>query len=81
MFVVLFFGIVGVIVLIGFDGFFYSIGFLVVYLVVLYFVVELFRNLGKYILVDMIVVCFDVKKVCGVVVFNMMMIFIFYMIV
>lgn len=63
MFVVLFLGIVGMVVFSGFDGFFYSIGFLVVYLVVLYIVVELFCNLGKYIMVDMIVVCFNEKKV------------------
>src|SRR3569623_604305 len=43
-----FLGIAGMIALNGFDGFFYSIGFLVAYLVVLYLVAEPLRNLGKY---------------------------------
>ena len=42
-----FLGIAGAIALFGFDGFFYSIGYLVAYLVVLYIVAEPFRNLGK----------------------------------
>ncbi|MEH7060899.1 sodium/solute symporter [Bacillus wiedmannii] len=49
-----FLGIAGAIALTGFDGFFYSIGFLVAYLVVLYLVAEPLRNLGKYTLADMI---------------------------
>lgn len=57
-----FLGIAGMIALTGFDGFFYSIGFLVAYLVVLYFVAEPLRNLGKYTLADMITARFDNKK-------------------
>ena len=49
-----FLGIAGSIALAGFDGFFYSIGFLVAYLVVLYLVAEPMRNLGKYTMADMI---------------------------
>lgn len=49
-----FLGIAGMIALNGFDGFFYSIGFLVAYLVVLYVVAEPLRNLGKYTMADMI---------------------------
>src|SRR3954449_2708418 len=49
-----FLGIAGTIALAGFDGFFYSIGFLVAYLVVLYLVAEPMRNLGKYTMADMI---------------------------
>src|SRR6185312_3516135 len=49
-----FLGIAGTIALSGFDGFFYSIGFLVAYLVVLYLVAEPMRNLGKYTMADMI---------------------------
>ena len=57
-----FLGIAGAIALTGFDGFFYSIGFLVAYLVVLYLVAEPLRNLGKYTLADMIATRFDAKK-------------------
>ena len=42
-----FLGIAGMIALNGFDGFFYSIGFLVAYLVVLYIVAELTCNLPQ----------------------------------
>lgn len=41
-----FLGIAGSIALFGFDGFFFSIGYLVAYLVVLYIVAEPLRNLG-----------------------------------
>lgn len=75
-----FLGIAGMIALAGFDGFFYSIGFLVAYLVVLYIVAEPLRNLGKYTLADMIAARFDDKKVRGVAALNTMTISIFYMI-
>ncbi|WP_242325437.1 cation acetate symporter [Bacillus cereus group sp. BfR-BA-01353] len=75
-----FLGIAGAIALTGFDGFFYSIGFLVAYLVVLYLVAEPLRNLGKYTLADMIAARFDAKKVRGVAALNTMTISIFYMI-
>ncbi|NMD69895.1 cation acetate symporter [Bacillus sp. DNRA2] len=75
-----FLGIAGMIALNGFDGFFYSIGFLVAYLVVLYIVAEPLRNLGKYTLADMIAARFDDKKVRGVAALNTMTISIFYMI-
>ena len=42
-----FLGIAGAIALFGFDGFFYSIGFLIAYLVVLFLVAEPLRNLGS----------------------------------
>src|SRR5262245_42660923 len=54
-----FLGIAGSIALAGFDGFFYSIGFLVAYLVVLYLVAEPMRNLGKYTMGDMISARFE----------------------
>lgn len=57
-----FLGIAGMIALSGFDGFFYSIGFLVAYLVVLYLVAEPLRNLGKYTMADMIAARFDNKR-------------------
>ncbi|MDE3839967.1 cation acetate symporter [Bacillus methanolicus] len=75
-----FLGIAGMIALTGFDGFFYSIGFLVAYLVVLYFVAEPLRNLGKYTMADMITARFDNKKVRGVAALNTMAISTFYMI-
>jgi cation/acetate symporter len=75
-----FLGIAGMIALSGFDGFFYSIGFLVAYLVVLYIVAEPLRNLGKYTMADMIAVRFKNNKVRGVAALNTISISIFYMI-
>jgi cation/acetate symporter len=75
-----FLGIAGAVALTGFDGFFYSIGFLVAYLVVLYLVAEPLRNLGKYTFADMIAARFDAKKVRGVAAMNTVTISIFYMI-
>lgn len=75
-----FLGIAGMIALVGFDGFFYSIGFLVAYLVVLYIVAEPLRNLGKYTMADMIAARFDDKKVRGVAALSTVSISIFYMI-
>ncbi|PLR77079.1 cation acetate symporter [Bacillus sp. V3-13] len=75
-----FLGIAGMVALSGFDGFFYSIGFLVAYLVVLYIVAEPLRNLGKYTMADMIAARFDDKKVRGVAALNTITISIFYMI-
>lgn len=75
-----FLGIAGMIALAGFDGFFYSIGFLVAYLVVLYLIAEPLRNLGKYTMADMIAARFDDKKVRGVAALNTIAISIFYMI-
>ncbi|WP_010632006.1 solute symporter family protein [Sporolactobacillus vineae] len=75
-----FLGIAGMIALSGFDGFFYSIGFLVAYLVVLFLVAEPLRNLGKYTLADMIAARFKSRKVRGVAALNTITISIFYMI-
>ncbi|MFC4799793.1 cation acetate symporter [Neobacillus sp. GCM10023253] len=75
-----FLGIAGAVALTGFDGFFYSIGFLVAYLVVLYLVAEPLRNLGKYTFADMIAARFDAKKIRGFAAMNTMTISIFYMI-
>jgi len=75
-----FLGIAGSIALTGFDGFFYSIGYLVAYLVVLFIVAEPLRNLGKYTLADMINARFDAKKVRGVAALSTITIVIFYMI-
>ncbi|MBG9791153.1 symporter [Paenibacillus dendritiformis] len=75
-----FLGIAGSIALVGFDGFFYSIGFLVAYLVVLYLVAEPLRNLGKFTLADMIAARFNNKKIRGVAALNTVTISTFYMI-
>jgi cation/acetate symporter len=75
-----FLGIAGAVALTGFDGFFYSIGFLVAYLVVLYLVAEPLRNLGKYTFADMIAARFNAKKVRGFAAMNTITISIFYMI-
>ncbi|MFC2947221.1 solute symporter family protein [Virgibacillus sediminis] len=75
-----FLGIAGAIALFGFDGFFYSIGYLVAYLVVLFLVAEPLRNLGKYTLADMINARFDARKVRAVAALSTITIVIFYMI-
>ncbi|WP_413367958.1 cation acetate symporter [Lysinibacillus sp. 3P01SB] len=75
-----FLGIAGSIALFGFDGFFFSIGYLVAYLVVLYIVAEPLRNLGKFTLADMITARFDKAKVRGVAALSTITIVLFYMI-
>ncbi|WP_338754189.1 sodium:solute symporter family transporter [Bacillus sp. FJAT-52991] len=75
-----FLGIAGAIALNGFDGFFFSIGYLVAYLVVLYIVAEPLRNLGKYTLADMISARFDQKKIRATAAVSTITIVIFYMI-
>ncbi|TDM12720.1 solute symporter family protein [Macrococcus lamae] len=74
-----FLGIAGAIALWGFDGFFYSIGYLTAYLVVLYIVAEPLRNLGKYTLADMIAARFELKKVRATAAVSSITIVIFYM--
>lgn len=49
-----FLGIAGMIALNGFDGFMYSVGFLVAYLTVLLVVAEPLRNAGKYTMADVL---------------------------
>ncbi len=49
-----FLGIAGMIALSGYDGFLYSVGFLVAYLVVLLVVAEPLRNSGKYTMADVL---------------------------
>ena len=49
-----FLGIVGAIALYGYDGFLYSIGFLVAWLVALLLVAELMRNTGKFTMADVL---------------------------
>ena len=49
-----FLGIAGAIAITGYDGFLYSIGFLVAWLVALLLVAELLRNTGKYTMADVL---------------------------
>ncbi len=49
-----FLGIAGAIALSGYDGFMYSIGFLVAWLVALLLVAELLRNTGKFTMADVL---------------------------
>lgn len=49
-----FLGITGAIAINGYDGFMYSIGFLVAWLVALLLVAELLRNTGKYTMADVL---------------------------
>jgi cation/acetate symporter len=56
-----FLGIAGIIAVSGYDGFLYSIGFLVAWLVALLLVAELMRNSGKYTMGD--VLAFRMRQV------------------
>src|SRR6188768_117689 len=49
-----FLGIAGLIALFGYDGFLYSIGFLVAWLVALLLVAELLRNSGRFTMADVL---------------------------
>jgi cation/acetate symporter len=49
-----FLGIAGILALSGYDGFLYSIGFLVAWLVALLLVAELMRNSGRYTMADVL---------------------------
>jgi cation/acetate symporter len=49
-----FLGIAGLIYIYGFDGFLYSIGFLVAFLTVMFLLAERMRNAGKYTMADVL---------------------------
>src|SRR5439155_8857456 len=49
-----FLGIAGLIAFFGYDGFMYSVGWLVAYLTVLLVVAEPLRNTGKYTMADVL---------------------------
>src|SRR6266436_5500773 len=55
-----FLGIAGIIAFQGYDGFMYSVGWLVAYLTVLLIVAEPLRNAGKYTMAD--VLAFRLRK-------------------
>ncbi|MEB7771200.1 solute symporter family protein [Kurthia gibsonii] len=75
-----FLGVSGAIALSGFDGFFFSVGYVVANLVVLYMIAEPLRNLGKYTLADMITARFNEKKVRAMAAISTITIVILYMI-
>lgn len=74
-----FLGIAGAISLNGFDGFYYSVGFLTAYLVVLFLVAEPLRNLGKFTMADMIGARFRARKIRGAAALSTITIVLFYM--
>ncbi len=58
-----FLGIAGLISIWGYDGFMYSVGWLVAYITVLLVIAEPCRNIGKYTLADILAYRNDPKKV------------------
>lgn len=75
-----FLGIVGMVALRGYDGFLYSIGFLVSYLIVLFLVAEPVHRLGTFSLGDVIGKRFPSKKMRVIMAFCTFIISILYMI-
>ncbi len=75
-----FLGIAGIISTQGYDGFMYSVGWLVAYLTVLLIVAEPLRNLGKYTLADVLAYRMHDKPVRAVAAFSTLTITTFYMI-
>jgi cation/acetate symporter len=57
-----FLGIAGLIALYGYDGFMYSVGFLVAYITVLLLIAEPCRNIGRYTLADILAYRNDPRK-------------------
>ena len=70
----------GAIALTGFDGFFFSVGYVVANLVLLYVIAEPMRNLGRYTLADMLTARFNEKRIRGVAASGTIIIVILYMI-
>ncbi len=75
-----FLGIVGTVALNGFDGFLYAIGFLVSYLIVLFFIAEPVHRLGRYSLGDVICARFPSDRVRGTMAVGTLVISVLYMI-
>ncbi len=75
-----FLGIAGLIALGGFDGFLYSVGWLVAYLVVLIIVAEPLRNSGRYTLADMLAYRMKARPVRSAAALSTLAISTFYMI-
>ena len=75
-----FLGITGLVAFFGFDGFMYSVGWLVAYLAVLFLVAEPMRNTGKYTVGDVISFRLHGRGVRAVAALSTLTITLFYMI-
>lgn len=74
-----FLGIAGLISLYGYDGFMYSVGWLVAYITVLLVIAEPCRNIGKYTLGDVLAFRNDPKKAKTVAALSTITVSIFYL--
>jgi cation/acetate symporter len=75
-----FLGIAGLIAFFGYDGFMYSVGWLVAYLTVLLVVAEPLRNTGKFTMADVLAFRLRRKSVRTVAAFSTLTVSLFYMI-
>ena len=75
-----FLGISGIICLKGYDGFMYSVGFLVAYLTVLFIVAEPLRNAGKYTMADLLAYRLKARPVRAMAALSTLVVSTFYMI-
>src|SRR5690625_3988878 len=75
-----FLGIIGQIAIYGFDGFLYSLGFLVSYLIVLFLIAEPVHHLGKISLADVVCARFPSQHIRTIMAMGSLIISILYMI-
>src|ERR1700726_2312905 len=75
-----FLGIAGIIAFQGYDGFMYSVGWLVAYLTVLLIVAEPLRNAGKYTMADVLAYRLNPRPVRAMAALSTITVSIFYMI-
>ncbi|MCL5046432.1 MAG: cation acetate symporter [Actinobacteria bacterium] len=75
-----FLGIAGLIALYGYDGFMYSVGWLVAYVTVLLLVAEPLRNSGKYTMADVLAYRLSVRPVRIAAAFSTIVVSTFYLI-
>ncbi|HYO91353.1 MAG TPA: cation acetate symporter [Pyrinomonadaceae bacterium] len=75
-----FLGIAGIIAFQGYDGFMYSVGFLVAYLTVLLIVAEPLRNAGKYTMADVLAYRLQARPVRSMAALSTLTVSTFYMI-
>jgi cation/acetate symporter len=75
-----FLGIAGMIAFNGYDGFMYSVGWLVAYLTVLLIVAEPLRNAGKYTMADLLAYRLNARPVRAVAALSTLTVSTFYMI-
>src|SRR5499427_3013644 len=75
-----FLGIAGIIAFFGYDGFMYSVGWLVAYLTVLLVIAEPLRNAGKYTMADVLAYRLKPRPVRGMASLSTLTVSTFYMI-